>query len=346
MATETANNLGPLTTEFPVPQTCTSTFLGDNGQAGPGNIWIQFGTVGPSYQSDCFPPNFHALDPYYYSPGVCPQGYTVACAAGLGEDAATTVGTCCPTGYGCVRGRPGHESNACRTVLATDSYFSYSVARTTSADDYPRAQSSTTQFWAAGAGVFARGPVIRRSGDDPSWPGFPVQTDGTKTTAVAASSTAAGSRGGAEITPTPTGMPSSSGGDVRFTTVTQPASPGGNGGISDVAKIAIGVGVAVGVAVLIAVFVFVLWRRKRSMKRRQASEKAHQEDLQHNNYFPSNDPYQAWQQQQQQRHEQKYVYPQIYEKPAESGPWIFPEAQGNPVSELATHPVELDATRR
>jgi len=33
MATDTANNLGPRTTEFPVPQTCTSTFLGDNGQA-------------------------------------------------------------------------------------------------------------------------------------------------------------------------------------------------------------------------------------------------------------------------------------------------------------------------
>ncbi|KAK8063301.1 hypothetical protein PG996_007953 [Apiospora saccharicola] len=335
MATATANNLGPLTTEFPVPQTCTSTFLGDNGQAGPGNIWIQFGTTRTTTPPACAPKDtpLRARRGWARTPrprwGRAVRPGTAACA-GDRDTRATRAAPC---------------SRRTRTSAIVSRVRR---ARTTTRVPRARRRSSGPR----GAGVFARGPVIRRSGDDPSWPGFPVQTTTTAAAPSKTSSDRDGSgsnpiKGGAEITPTPTGMPSSSGSDVRFTTVTQPASPGGNGGISDVAKIAIGVGVAVGVAALIAVAVFVFWRRKRSLKKRQASEKAQQEDLQHHNYFPSNDPYQAWQQQQQQqRHEQKYVYPQIYEKPAESGPWIFPEAQGNPVSELAVHPVELDVARR
>ncbi|KAK6859163.1 hypothetical protein PG995_005016 [Apiospora arundinis] len=352
MASVTGNNLGPLTTTFSVPKSCSSTFLGDNGNTGPGNIWIQFGTVGPNYAADCFPENFSALDPYYYSPGVCPLGYTVACAAGLGDGA--TVGTCCPTGYGCVRGRPGHESNACRTVLSTDSYFSYSVALTTSAGDYPRPQSSTTQFWAAGAGVFARGPVIRRSGSDPSWPGFPVQTETATTTSSLISSTMAKNRdGGAEVTATPTAGPSATGSDIQLTTVTQPASNDNYAWTGDLAKIGIGVGVPVGVLALIGIAALLIWRRRRAKKTEQSSAvEAQQKELQQQSkYYPSSDdPQHAWHPQQQQQQQQRYGYPQIHEKPASSGPWIYPEAQGNPVSELqsgiATRPVELDATRR
>lgn len=70
-ATYIISTLGPLTTVFTPPPSCTPSTITTNGQrmlAAP---------------SDCMPPNFTPSDDYptglaylnYYSPGICPSGY-------------------------------------------------------------------------------------------------------------------------------------------------------------------------------------------------------------------------------------------------------------------------------
>lgn len=82
-------NLGPLTTTFtPSGAKCQSTFAGANNDNG----WIQYGN--PTSTTACVPTSFEPFEGYYYSPGVCPSGYTYACSAGVGS--GSTQATCCP----------------------------------------------------------------------------------------------------------------------------------------------------------------------------------------------------------------------------------------------------------
>lgn len=55
---------------------------------------------GPLDTSDCLPPNYEDSEDTFYSPGICPSGYTSACtsAQSLGTY-AVTVQICCPTGF-------------------------------------------------------------------------------------------------------------------------------------------------------------------------------------------------------------------------------------------------------
>ncbi|KAI8950655.1 hypothetical protein F4801DRAFT_547891 [Xylaria longipes] len=104
-------NLGPLTTTFtPIGPDCTSTFLGKN----QGNGWVQYG-AGPDASSACLPSHFNSFDPYFYSPGICPLGYTTACFSETYLSTRTefeTQATCCPTSYICRTSR-GHDVFAC-----------------------------------------------------------------------------------------------------------------------------------------------------------------------------------------------------------------------------------------
>lgn len=82
-------NLGPLTTTYtPTGTDCQSSFIGANND----NQWFQYGQ--PTSTGACFPNSFEPFEGYYYSPGVCPSGYTPACSAGVGT--STTQATCCP----------------------------------------------------------------------------------------------------------------------------------------------------------------------------------------------------------------------------------------------------------
>lgn len=73
----TMTNLGPLTTVFtPSGPDCTSSFIGLLTD----NKWLQYG-VGGAASSACLPSSFTPFESYYYSPGVCPSGYTSACQA-------------------------------------------------------------------------------------------------------------------------------------------------------------------------------------------------------------------------------------------------------------------------
>jgi hypothetical protein len=59
----------------------------------PTNFYI---SLGPPSTSDCLPSGW-ALSGYF-SPGICPSGYTIACSSSNSLDLLTeTVATCCPS---------------------------------------------------------------------------------------------------------------------------------------------------------------------------------------------------------------------------------------------------------
>ncbi|KAF2652145.1 hypothetical protein K491DRAFT_67148 [Lophiostoma macrostomum CBS 122681] len=70
MSELTTTNLGPLTTPFTPASSClgTDTFF----------VFTYGPLVDPLEHTDCFPPSFTAAlgTGVYYSPGLCPRGYT------------------------------------------------------------------------------------------------------------------------------------------------------------------------------------------------------------------------------------------------------------------------------
>ncbi|KAI1120488.1 hypothetical protein F5Y10DRAFT_258275 [Nemania abortiva] len=94
-------SLGPLTTTYEPPHSCTSSFLTDFKPPGGWDVIGPLETTG-----DCFPPNYTDDGRKYYSPGICPAGYTAACAdpaPGLGGgQTSVTTATCCPIGFTCI----------------------------------------------------------------------------------------------------------------------------------------------------------------------------------------------------------------------------------------------------
>jgi hypothetical protein len=58
-------------------------------------------SLGPPSTSACLPSGWEVTS-QYFSPGLCPSGYEIACSAviGLGTFAETRA-TCCPSGYSC-----------------------------------------------------------------------------------------------------------------------------------------------------------------------------------------------------------------------------------------------------
>jgi hypothetical protein len=98
-------NIGPLTTTFTPSPTCfdvTAVIL-DNFlyYAGPADVYA--GTfLTPNPVLPCFPSysalaaNLNNHDPVFFSPGICPQGYSTANSTTSGDE---TQATCCPTGY-------------------------------------------------------------------------------------------------------------------------------------------------------------------------------------------------------------------------------------------------------
>ncbi|KAI1459191.1 hypothetical protein F4805DRAFT_421830 [Annulohypoxylon moriforme] len=88
------SNLGPLTTTYSASgSNCDSIYLTLTNEV------LIYGTP-DSALSSCYPTNFVQYDGNYYSPGICPSGYSYACTAGLGNSG--TAATCCPT-YACFK---------------------------------------------------------------------------------------------------------------------------------------------------------------------------------------------------------------------------------------------------
>ncbi|KAH7135801.1 hypothetical protein B0J11DRAFT_565083 [Dendryphion nanum] len=94
-------DLGPLTTTYkPAPGCLTSAY---------GSIWTDGSTthkwhsLGLPTTSQCYPPKFSGIAEAYYSPGICPSGWTSACGSTEEVESMTeTRAVCCPSGYLCV----------------------------------------------------------------------------------------------------------------------------------------------------------------------------------------------------------------------------------------------------
>ncbi|KAI1366215.1 hypothetical protein F5Y08DRAFT_337796 [Xylaria arbuscula] len=165
-------NLGPLTTTFtPQGPDCSSTFLGRDST----NQWLQYG-IGGSSSSACYPDDFRPLDVYYYSPGICPSGYTTACTAqvALSGNKFEDQYTCCPESYTCDVNRPSNVSWACRSMFKGPKTFEVNLFsfQTDSAASTSKVISSTASLVVTSNWLLAYGPII-----------FPQKTDVANTSA-------------------------------------------------------------------------------------------------------------------------------------------------------------------
>ncbi|KAJ6788743.1 hypothetical protein PWT90_07970 [Aphanocladium album] len=88
------NIIGPLTTTFTPDPSCASR-TGYTISSGDGGL---FAVRGPEpTDTACFPPGFRATEEAWYSPALCPSGFTgAACGALENGQVATVKCTCCP----------------------------------------------------------------------------------------------------------------------------------------------------------------------------------------------------------------------------------------------------------
>ncbi|PMD57916.1 uncharacterized protein K444DRAFT_533093, partial [Hyaloscypha bicolor E] len=89
-------SVGSLTTTFTPPSSCLASFQTTGWSQSLTNLGFLF--AGPVTTSGCMPDNFQFSSTNFYSPGICPVGYTTACHSSIPVGTLTeTVVTCCPT---------------------------------------------------------------------------------------------------------------------------------------------------------------------------------------------------------------------------------------------------------
>ncbi|KAH7179255.1 uncharacterized protein B0J16DRAFT_374321 [Fusarium flagelliforme] len=174
--------------------------------------------LGPSASdAGCFPSSLELGSTFYYSPGICPSGFEVACSSTFGDE---TRATCCPSSFSCQSETrwPWYSTDLCTIVIpkTVDVIVSDSVV----GGDWERITSR-------GANANAIGIPIR-------W----HSSDFESTTTADTVGTVTGSR----ATET----------DSSSTSTSSSESESGNGGLSTGAKVGIGLGV--GFAALAAFF--------------------------------------------------------------------------------------------
>jgi hypothetical protein len=120
-------SLGALTTAFTAPASCAASTGIHIVGCGDACIWW---AEGPLNADDCYPPNYNPSLGNYYTPGVCPSGYTPGCTSRRTAGQVTeTVQTCCPTALGykyrCVEPTwPWQNSLGC-TVYMNEATYSF-----------------------------------------------------------------------------------------------------------------------------------------------------------------------------------------------------------------------------
>ncbi|CAK7223355.1 hypothetical protein SBRCBS47491_005180 [Sporothrix bragantina] len=231
-----------LTTTFTPSSSCTidlykQAYPGITCAIGSSLIPCDFYHLGvDSSTSDCFPPGWSDASTAYYSPGICPSGYTEACQSVVNSE---TRATCCPVGYQCQTETnwPWYSTDPCTFVMSTQQTFVY----TTSIIGKGNVVSTVT----AAEGLNAFGLQIRYQSTD-----FASSTSSSSFTSstpkATGQTTGSGSSG-----PSPTG--GSSGGSSNTSS-----------GLSSGAKAGIGIGVALGALAFIGVALFLFIRKRRA----------------------------------------------------------------------------------
>jgi hypothetical protein len=159
------SSIGKLTTTFTAPLSCASSTGIHIVGCGRDCIWW---AEGPLNTRDCYPSDYTPYLSHYYSPGICPSGYTAACTSqhSLGR-VTETVQTCCPTALGydyqCVDPTwPWHSSLGC-TVTFSDASLTLSFPTVTSIRDGRTVVTSTAR---TEVGIGAYGVEIRFQATD------------------------------------------------------------------------------------------------------------------------------------------------------------------------------------
>ncbi|KAJ5650739.1 uncharacterized protein N7484_004462 [Penicillium longicatenatum] len=211
--------------------------------------WV---SLGARDWSTCFPSGFATATTSYFSPGLCPSGYT---AAGLSEFSLDsnieTRATCCPSGYNAQTGDawPWYSSNPCTSSNTnSDSVYVYT---------FNGAVTSETGTF----GIQGKGISIRWQSTD-----FVSATSTSETltseTSASTTSTFNGSTSKRSVSAATSAV------GVAATTTGQSMS----NGLSTGAKIGIGVGC--GVAAVIIIIVALLAYRRRKGKSALVSDQA------------------------------------------------------------------------
>ncbi|KAK1585070.1 uncharacterized protein LY79DRAFT_591758 [Colletotrichum navitas] len=248
----TQRGAAPLTTVFTTPDFCNSKY------------WTN--TLTPPLSSVvCMPPSWHQLFDYswgFYSPGICPAGYTEGCAfptslaftssngdIGLGGPviAGETPRLCCPTGYTCYTGTSAY-SKCISTNPTTTFYDSNNKLTSQLALVYAiqvRWQESDL-------------PILQTNPTVPGETDTAPATTGSDTLATATTTaTATGSA------PTATGSTTTTAGSAIGSSSGGGSGGGGDGGISVGTMVGIAVGSVMGTLLLALVGFMIWWRRRR-----------------------------------------------------------------------------------
>ncbi|KAI1374846.1 hypothetical protein F4677DRAFT_158382 [Hypoxylon crocopeplum] len=251
-------SLGPLTTSFTPPADCT---------ASSALYWVNtvstfYWLHGPPLQSSCFPDSYSPYQNQYYSPGICPAGYTRACesVSTSGAVHAATRATCCPQGnYVCAQtsssySYPWGPTLGCMSVYRVNTELSFITINGTLEGGETAGELRSLR---APGTIMAYGVVIQ---------------NGAATTTGEASATATTSDSGLQTSSSVFAS------ETASTTATvgdsQVDSGSGSHGLSAGAAAGIGIGTAVAIMALGGVALWMFWSRRR--KRRQAGEEGAQ----------------------------------------------------------------------
>jgi len=275
------SNIGPLTTTFTAPSSCSFISVELDGSPTPTSTtyYNYVGKVWPS-PLDCFPsgyPNAYS-DRYsnYYSPGICPSGWTAYPTSDFPDPAETTA-LCCPPGFITIGDNSDvfASSFPCFTTHiastpATALVISGSIDIATKPyGDNPSGLITSTNFVMEPTGWSVFGMQVRyRSAD--FLPHNSTTTD-TSSTSLAqqtsSSNTQKNSQSLTQTSPTSAGTTQSSAAENTSSD---------NSTLSIGAKIGIGVGVPLVVIFIAIIFAFIFIRRRR---RRTTQQPAPTEDI-------------------------------------------------------------------
>ncbi|KAE8151454.1 hypothetical protein BDV25DRAFT_152666 [Aspergillus avenaceus] len=114
----TATNIGPLTTTFTPPASCSETRTREYFGLWPG---LEMGCEGPG-GDECCPSGWRSG--VYYSPGMCPSGYQ-SCTLPTSKQRRETTVLCCPDNFSC------NGQGYCKRMLNTRIPLTMTDATTT-----------------------------------------------------------------------------------------------------------------------------------------------------------------------------------------------------------------------
>ncbi|KUI70558.1 hypothetical protein VM1G_05898 [Cytospora mali] len=256
------SNAGPLTTTFTAPSSCATA-------AGLYQIWpassAYYYEQGPLLaRTDCYPSSYDASPSQYYSPGLCPNGYTAACSSTdvISTTVTETAYTCCPTAAHYTCADPANTlASSQSSFLGCTSLFAQALvlASVTAISDGNTDLLQTTTA-RAGEGLGANSIAVRfRSGDFDTT----LVVEGSVASITAGASPTLASSSGTLAISVPTSTTSSSDG---------PASKGRHVGVSTTQAIGIAIGSAAAALIAVGLAVFFIWLRRRKQKIRAQIE--------------------------------------------------------------------------